>query len=159
MNAKQIKKELKFASAKLKLIKLNVKSFNIANAIELVTVLNSAGLFKTALEVCSLFELNSYYENVFECLTKFCVLLMEEEIPNVWDWLIENDLQDLPINRENLCEVVWQLLQDYLKKYEKENQTILHHVICKKIIQMRMYLPYWLLASYKVNKKWITLNF
>lgn len=153
INAEQIKKELIFASAKLKLIKFNVKSLNITSPIELVTVLNSVGLFKTALEICTVFDLKNYYANIFESLTKYCILLMEEEIPNVWEWLIENDLQDLPINRDNLSEIVWQLLYDYLMKYEKENMTILHYVICRKIIQMRMFLPHWLLASYKVRKE------
>lgn len=29
--------------------------------------------------------------------------------------------------------------------------TTLHYVVCKKIIQMRIYVPQWLLASYKVR--------
>lgn len=31
--------------------------------------------------------------------------------------------------------------------------TMLHYVICKKIIQMRIYVPQWLLTSYKVCEK------
>lgn len=58
---------------------------------ELVTLLNNSGLFKTALDICTTFSLP--YNNVFETLTKHCVLLTEQEHPSAWNWLVENDLQ------------------------------------------------------------------
>lgn len=135
---------------------------------ELVTLLNNAGLFKTALEICAKFSMP--YTSVFEVLTKQCVLLSEQEDPNAWNWLIENDLQgneqydnlfcvetchsilflDLPVNRENVSDVSWKLLQDYLNKYEEPSMSSLHYVVCKKIINMNIYIPFWLLTSYKV---------
>ncbi|XP_030768263.1 nuclear pore complex protein Nup160 homolog isoform X2 [Sitophilus oryzae] len=145
-----IKKELIFSCAKLKLARFDSSiPSNVNTPVELVTLLNSAGLFKTALEICTTYNLG--YATVFESLTLKCIMLSEEENPNAWDWLVENDLQDLPANRDSISEVVWQLLQDYLEKYEEPNMTTLHKIVCKKIINMRMYIPFWMLKSYKVR--------
>ncbi|CAH1156010.1 unnamed protein product [Phaedon cochleariae] len=150
VNINAIKNDLIFASAKLKVARFNgTLPVSITNPTELVTLLNSAGLFKTALDICTTFDLP--YNSVFDTLTKHCVLLSEEENPNSWNWLVENDLQDLPVNRDSASDVIWQLLQDYLEKYEKPNMTTLHCVVCRKIIQMRIYVPHWLLASYKLR--------
>lgn len=150
VNVDVIKKELIFACAKLKLSRFDLSGpSNVTTPVELVTLLNSAGLFKTALEICTTF--NIPYTTVFEALTWRCVILSEEENPSAWDWLVENDLQDLPANRDSISEVVWQLLKDYLEKFEEPNMSTLHKVICKKIISMRMYVPFWLLSSYKVS--------
>lgn len=66
-------------------------SFSFTAPIELVTLLNSAGLYKTALQICTKFSIP--YSSVFESLTRQCVILSEQESPNAWNWLIENDLQ------------------------------------------------------------------
>lgn len=58
---------------------------------ELVTLLTSCGLFKAALHLCSTF--NKSLVSVFVGLTWRCVMLSEEEDPNAWNWLVENDLQ------------------------------------------------------------------
>nr|XP_023015169.1 nuclear pore complex protein Nup160 homolog [Leptinotarsa decemlineata] len=150
VNIEVIKTELIFASAKLKLARFNSAApVTITSAVELVTLLNNAGLFKTSLEICKTFNLP--YSSVFETLTKHCVNLTEQDQPTAWNWLVENDLQDLPVNRDSASDVVWQLLQDYLEKYEQPYMTTLHYVVCKKIINMRMYIPHWLLASYKLR--------
>ncbi|XP_018568434.1 nuclear pore complex protein Nup160 homolog isoform X2 [Anoplophora glabripennis] len=148
ININTIRKDLVFASAKLKLARFDATSpTNITSPVELVTLLNNSGLFKTSLDICTTFNLP--YNSIFETLTKHCILLTEQEHPSAWNWLVENDLQDLPVNRDSAADVVWQLLQEYLEKYEEPNMTTLHYVVCKKIIQMRIYVPQWLLASYK----------
>ncbi|CAH1112722.1 unnamed protein product [Psylliodes chrysocephalus] len=145
-----IQKELIFSSAKLKLARFNTSTpINITSPVELVTLLNTSGLFKTAFDICTTFSLA--YSPVFETLTKQCVLLSEEDNPNAWNWLVENDLQDLPVNRESASDVIWQFLQDCLEKYEEPKMTTLHCVVAKKIINMRIYLPHWLVASYKMR--------
>ncbi|CAH2014720.1 unnamed protein product [Acanthoscelides obtectus] len=154
VNIDTIKKELLFADAKLKLCRYNMSSpASITSPVELVGMLNISGLFKTALEVCTAFQLS--YCSVFETLTKHCVSLTlaneEYDQPNTWEWLVENDLQDLPVNRDNIADIVWKLLQDYLSKYEKPNMTELHRAVCSKIIQMGVFLPYWLIVSYKLR--------
>lgn len=58
---------------------------------ELVTLLTSCGLFKAALHLCSTFT--KCLVSVFVGLTWRCVMLSEEEDPNAWNWLVENDLQ------------------------------------------------------------------
>ncbi|XP_050293240.1 nuclear pore complex protein Nup160 homolog [Anthonomus grandis grandis] len=143
-----IKKELTFYSAKLKLARFDPgMSSNVIAPDELVTLLNCAGLYKTALEVCSTYAVS--FVPVFESLTLRCIALSEDENPDAWNWLVENDLQDLPANRENVSTIVWELLQTFLKKYEQANATLLHKAVCEKFISMRMYLPFWLIASYK----------
>ncbi|XP_057663813.1 nuclear pore complex protein Nup160 homolog [Diorhabda carinulata] len=146
-----VEKELIFASAKLKLARFTSTSspVNITSPIELVSSLNAAGLFKTSLDICTTFELP--YTSVFEVLTKHCVILSEEENPSAWNWLVENDLQDLPVNRDSAAAVVWQFLRDCLEKYEEPNMTTLHYIIAKKIVNMRIFFPHWLVASYKVR--------
>lgn len=67
---------------------------------ELVLLLNKAGLFKIALKICTVFNLS--YEPVFETLAKHCVLITEQEHPNAWEWLMENDLQGTLV-----CSVVF----------------------------------------------------
>ncbi|KAJ8920022.1 hypothetical protein NQ315_011672 [Exocentrus adspersus] len=150
VNIETIKNELVFSSAKLKLANFDTTSpTNVTSPVELVTLLNNACLFKTSLNICTTF--NIPFASVFETLTKHCVLLTEQEHPSAWNWLVENDLQDLPVNRDSAADVVWQLLQEYLEKYEEPRMTVLHYVVCKKIIHMRMYIPQWLLASYKIR--------
>lgn len=96
-------------------------------------------------------------------------MLSEEEDPNAWNWLVENDLQgncvfkkqkpsliffntlDLAVNKESASVVAWKLLQTYLTNYEEPRSTLLHKAVCQKIISMRMYVPFWLLSSYKVR--------
>ncbi|XP_019873892.2 nuclear pore complex protein Nup160 homolog isoform X2 [Aethina tumida] len=148
LNIDAIKKELLFASAKLKLSRFNdASSTNITTPNELVLLLNKAGLFKIALKICTVFNLS--YEPVFETLAKHCVLITEQEHPNAWEWLMENDLQDLPVNRDSIADVVWQFLRDCLETYEEPHMTVLHYVVTRKIIDMKMFIPFWLMASYK----------
>ncbi|CAH0554990.1 unnamed protein product [Brassicogethes aeneus] len=148
VNINIIKKDLIFACAKLKLLRFSSgSSLNITTPHELVSLLNNAGLFKTALKICINFKVP--YESVFDTLTKHCVLLTEQDHPNAWDWLVENDLQDLPVNRDCIADVVWQLLQECLRTYEEPNMTTLHSVVLRKIIGMKMFVPFWLMESYK----------
>ncbi|KAJ8978443.1 hypothetical protein NQ317_017646 [Molorchus minor] len=150
VNVNTIKRDLVFASSKLKLARFDATSpTNVTTPAELVTLLNSAGLFKASLELCTTFNLP--YNSIFDTLTKHCILLTEEEHPNAWNWLVENDLQDLPVNRDKAADVVWQLLREYLEKYEESNMTTLHNVVCKRIINLRLYVPHWLLSSYKLR--------
>ncbi|XP_066259653.1 nuclear pore complex protein Nup160 homolog [Euwallacea similis] len=150
VNIDAIKKELAFSSAKLKLARFDPSlATNITDAVELVTLLNSCGLFKTALEVATTFNIS--YISTFVGLTWRCLALSEDEDPTAWNWLAENDLQDLPANREDVALIAWQLLQTYLDKYEEPNSTLLHKAICEKMINFRVYIPFWLLKSYKVR--------
>ncbi|KAH1005345.1 hypothetical protein HUJ04_006346 [Dendroctonus ponderosae] len=145
-----IKKALTFACAKLQLERTQpTLATHITAPEDLVTLLNSVGHFKSALEICSTFNLP--YGSVFEALTWRCVSLSEDPHNDAWSWLLENDLQDLSADRENVASIVWDLLKTYLRKYEEPHSTVLHKVVCEKIISLRMYVPFWLLASYKMR--------
>lgn len=50
-----------------------------------------------------------------------------------------------------VSEVAWALLKKYLEKYEEPGSTKLHNVVCKRILLLKYFLPYWLYASYKVS--------
>lgn len=86
-------KELKLAFAKLQLARFEPKVLDnvMADPEELATLLAAAGLFKTALEVCELFELS--YVNVFDFLIRRCLQFGVHEDSAEWDWLLENDVQ------------------------------------------------------------------
>lgn len=89
---KDLKRELEFASARLKIARFDESSLSarITNPHELVAMLSSNGLYKAALQVCTAFEMP--YEEVFESLAHQCVNLSRREDPNSWTWLVENDL-------------------------------------------------------------------
>lgn len=57
---------------------------------------------------------------------------------------------DLPANTKSPVDAAWNLLQKCLTEYEEDKMTVLHKVVCKQIIKMNMWVPYWLQASYKV---------
>lgn len=116
---------------------------------EIVTYLTSVGLLKPALTLCCQF--NMPYDIIFEALARQCVLLTEYEDLDAWNWLIENNLHELPTLGNSPSSVAWLMLKTYLEEYEEKNMSILHKIVCQKIIRMGGYIPYWLLASYKVN--------
>lgn len=68
------------------------------------------------------------------------------------DCMVSNWVSDLPVNRDDISDVVWKLLEDYLNKYEEPGMTTLHYVVCKKIISLNIYIPFWLMNSYKVSE-------
>lgn len=57
----------------------------------------------------------------------------------------------MPVNRDSIADVVWQFLRDCLETYEEPHMTVLHYVVTRKIIDMKMFIPFWLMASYKVG--------
>lgn len=87
-----IKKELALAIGRLKLAKFNKRAVtnSLTSPVELITYLSCAGIFKYALHLCSVFELP--YESVFEIFTQQCLHLQDDEDPEAWNWLTENDL-------------------------------------------------------------------
>ncbi|KAL3269609.1 hypothetical protein HHI36_008672 [Cryptolaemus montrouzieri] len=149
-----IKIEYEFACAKLKLARYcpqTYDNFAITNPNELLVALVSCGLYQVALKLCKSLDLR--YDLVFDHLTGQCILLTEDENPDVhrWKWLIKNDTQDLLINNNNPADVAWLFLQELLEQYEEPGLTTLHKVICAKIIQMGVFIPYWLYSAYKIR--------
>lgn len=87
-----IKKELIFGKARLQLTKIEEKcvAHLITSPEELVMYLSMAGIFKTAFNVCKVFDLG--YDIVFENLTYKCFELNQRDEPETWNWLAENDI-------------------------------------------------------------------
>lgn len=57
---------------------------------ELVAILNNYGHYKTALQICTVFEIPC--DSILQSLTQQCVILTRKENPNSWNWLVANDL-------------------------------------------------------------------
>jgi nuclear pore complex protein Nup160 len=151
INLDGLSKELTFSAAKLKLIRFNpVSSFDITSPHELVMLLTSACLFKTALAIAKTFDVP--YRIVFEALTKKCGGLSKRNEPVAWEWLVENSLQDLPGTKDP-STAAWSLLQECVEEYEEEKMSEIHKIVCKQIIKMHMWIPQWLLTSYKVSDR------
>ena len=131
-------------------------------------LLTNAGLFKIALSISKSFDVP--YRIVFEALTKKCGNLSKHSEPVAWKWLIENELQgsscsnfcchfllythnflDLPMSTKGPATAAWNLLQELVSEYEEDKMSVIHKIVCKQIIKMHMFIPQWLLASYKVN--------
>lgn len=111
-----IKREYDFACAKLKLAKYcpqvydnfagtffftNFRDsrliliFTVTNPSELLVALVSCGLYQVGLNVCKSLDLS--YDLVFDHLTGQCIVLTEDDNPDVqhWDWIIRNDTQGM----------------------------------------------------------------
>lgn len=87
-----IKKEYYLVDARLKLSKFNPEMHAIAQACpsELIAILSSVGLYTTALHLCDQFNLPK--SPVLENLASHSLRLSQQEDPNAWDWLIQNDV-------------------------------------------------------------------
>ncbi|XP_045475134.1 nuclear pore complex protein Nup160 homolog [Harmonia axyridis] len=149
-----IKREYDFACAKLKLAKYCPQvydNFAVTNPSELLVALVSCGLYQVGLNLCKSLDLP--YDLVFDHLTGQCIVLTEDENTDIhhWNWIIKNDTQDLLINNNNPADVAWLFLQQLLEEYEEPGLTVLHKVVCKKIIQMGAFIPHWLYSSYKIR--------
>lgn len=77
---------------------------------ELSLLLSAAGLFKIALEICTLFELP--YVHVFDFLTRRCIRLTLRQENLQWNWLLENDVQGK--RKYSLCLESSRILRNYL---------------------------------------------
>lgn len=62
----------------------------ISEPSELVVMLSSVGLYKTALHLCDEFKINKC--SVFENLASQCIKLSLNEDPDAWEWLLQNDI-------------------------------------------------------------------
>lgn len=144
-----IKEELDCAKARLRLAKYEPDAIadHLTSPVELVMLLVNAGLFKPALLLCKRFIIPN--DLIFEHLTRSCVQLSRQEDANAWNWLAENDLQELNYIGNTPSDVAWNLLKTFLEEYEKPLASIIHKVIAQKLIEMGYFLPHWFLASYK----------
>lgn len=69
--------------------------FTVTNPSELLVALVSCGLYQVGLNVCKSLDLS--YDLVFDHLTGQCIVLTEDDNPDVqhWDWIIRNDTQGM----------------------------------------------------------------
>lgn len=119
---------------------------------ELVAVLSQVGMYQAAIKLCRAHNLP--YQPVLESLASACVRLTNMESSNrdpttAWEWLSENDLRGLGIDESNPVKLAWRMLEVTLMACEKDMQTILHRAVSNRLLALGVFLPNWLVTSYK----------
>lgn len=151
LNLPMIRKEFDLASARLRLARSNPDTLanQYTTPLELVLMLVNVGLFKTALNLATTFKLP--YDCIFACLTTMCIRLAKSNDPESWNWLVENDLADMPVVDASPATVCWNLLQTLHEKYEKPGLTVLLKAITQKLIATGSHIPHWIVEIYKLR--------
>lgn len=151
LELKDIRNEYYLVDARLKLSKFRSEMHTIAQADagELIVLLSNVGLYTVALNLCDKFGISK--TSVLENLAGQSLRLSEHEDPNAWDWLVLNDVFDIPGYGSNVADIAWRLLEKLTLEHEKEDSSELHKGVAKKILQHEAFLPQWLVASYKVS--------
>lgn len=119
---------------------------------ELVAVLSQVGMYQAAIKLCRAHKLPC--QPVLESLASACVRLTSTENthrdPTVaWEWLSENDLRGLGIDDGNPVKLAWRMLEVILMSCEEDKQTVLHKAVSSRLLALGVFLPNWLLTSYK----------
>ncbi|KAK9500761.1 hypothetical protein O3M35_001960 [Rhynocoris fuscipes] len=65
------------------------------------------------------------------------------------EWSKLNAFDDMLLNEEDSEKICWRLLERLISKYEKDKETVLHKAASLKMLEMGVFLPAWLIASYK----------
>ncbi|EFN74716.1 Nuclear pore complex protein Nup160-like protein [Camponotus floridanus] len=149
LELEDIKKEYYIVDARLKISKASSDMHIVAHTepSELIITLCSTGLYTTALHLCDEFKISK--ASVLESLTSQCIKLSQREDPNAWDWLIQNDIFDIGISNTTIANTAWRLLEYFVLKHEKDDNSELHKAVARKLLQDGAFLPQWLLISYK----------
>ncbi|EEB10017.1 conserved hypothetical protein [Pediculus humanus corporis] len=146
-----ILKEYFLCKARLRLLKFSPENLNKVSSVlspyEVIGILTNVGFYKDALEICKMFNISP--ETVLSGLAANCVRLDETQCNSAWEWLTENDITEL--GDGTAANLAWRLLESFLNKYEAEGSSCLHRAITYKLLQLGVFIPHWLLASYKLR--------
>lgn len=148
LQIKDIRQELLIADTILCLSKHRQEIGSILNADtdQLIAVLANTGLYTAAVKLTS--KLEKSVVPVLESLAAACVRASEENANEIWSWLQENDIADLP-QKNSAVDMAWKLLEVLLDDYEADNSTTLRKSVANKILSLGEFLPHWLYLSYK----------
>ncbi|XP_037026302.1 nuclear pore complex protein Nup160 homolog isoform X2 [Bradysia coprophila] len=148
LQSKDIRQELLIADTILCLSKHRQEIGSILNADtdQLIAVLANTGLYTAAVKLTS--KLEKSVAPVLESLAAACVRASEENSNEVWSWLQENDIADLP-QKNSAVDMAWKLLEVLLDDYETGTATTLRKSVANKILSLGEFLPHWLYLSYK----------
>lgn len=148
LQIKDIHQELLIADTIICLSKHRQEIGSILNADtdQLIAVLANTGLYTAAAKLT--FKLEKGIAPVLESLAAACVRASEENSNEVWSWLQENDIADLP-QKNSAVDMAWKLLENLLHDYERDNETTLRKSVTNKILSLGEFLPHWLYLSYK----------
>jgi len=58
---------------------------------------------------------------------------------------------DIGVGDGSAITMAWRLLEDILIKCEKDRLTILHKTVATRLLGLGVFLPNWLVMSYKVS--------
>lgn len=148
LQIKDIRQELLIADTVLALSKHRHEIGSILNADtdQLIAVLANTGLYTAAAKLTA--KLEKSMAPVLESLAAACVRASEENSNEVWSWLQENDIADLP-QKNSAVDMAWNLLETLLDDNEADNATTLRKAVANKILGLGEFLPHWLYLSYK----------
>ncbi|CAH1395818.1 unnamed protein product [Nezara viridula] len=112
---------------------------------EVIALCVTQKLYKTALRLANMCKLSC--APCIQAFTASCAALSEQSIS--WHWLKANEIDDIIITESNANEMLWRILERCILKYEKENETVLHRASANQLLTVGLFIPTWLLQSYK----------
>ena len=161
LGIEEIKIEYELAEARLFLLEKDVNFNSFVNsylhAEEIINLLISNCMFDFAFKLS--LKLDLPLMKIFdEMINKyvFCVMnpyRLEELFVTIQNWFTENETAALTYisnSNTNLINKMWLLINEYLVKYEKPKQTLIHKCIVAKLLMTGTPIPYSLKFSYKV---------
>ncbi|XP_059616440.1 nuclear pore complex protein Nup160 homolog [Phlebotomus argentipes] len=148
LEIEDIRRELHYIEATITLSRHRRELSTIlkVGAGELVGLLATSRLFTAAIKLARAYKLSPTV--VVENLASACVHASAEQSNEIWMWLQENDLADLPLKNSPVA-MAWNLLEKIVVENEEKGTTVLRRVVAKRILHLGAFLPYWLFLSYK----------
>uniref|UniRef100_A0A1B0CGF9 Putative nuclear pore complex nup160 component n=1 Tax=Lutzomyia longipalpis TaxID=7200 RepID=A0A1B0CGF9_LUTLO len=148
LEIEDIRRELHYIEASIILSRhrRELSSVLKVGADELVALLSTSRLFTAAIKLARTYKITPTV--VVENLASACVHASSEQSNEVWQWLQENDLADLPLKNSPVA-VAWNLLEKLVTENEVTGTTIIRRCVAKRILHLGTFLPYWLFLSYK----------
>lgn len=161
LGIEEIKIEYELSKARLFLLEKDVNFNAFVNSYlqpdEIINLLISNSMFDFAFKLS--IKLNLSILRIFDELINkyvFCVMnpcRLEELFIQIQNWFTENETAALTYisnSGTNLINKMWLLINEYLNKYEKPNQTLIHKCIVDKLLMSGISIPYSLKFSYQV---------
>lgn len=161
LGVEEIKIEYELAKARLFLLEKDVQFSGFVNSFlhaeEIVNLLFANSMFDFAFKLS--LKLGLSIMKIFDELVNkyvFCVMnpsRLDELFVEIQNWFTENETAALTyISNSNtsLINKMWLLINEYIMKYEKPKQTIIHKCVVEKLLMTGTPVPYSLKFSYQV---------
>ena len=161
LGIEEITIEYELAKARLFLLEKDVQFSGFVNSFlhaeEIVNLLFANSMFDFAFKLSLKLDLSIM--KIFDELVNkyvFCVMnpsRLEELYVEIQNWFTENETAALTYisnSNTNLINKMWLLINEYIMKYEKPKQTLIHKCVVEKLLMTGTPVPYSLKFSYQV---------